>query len=86
MIRRMKIYEDRGGAEGMAGLMDAEIRKEYNGFTSVETVHYRAINQQRYTNLHDSCRYGCAGRDRTAHTQIASCLGRYANIMTKSYS
>ena len=40
--------------------------------------HYRAINPNDYADLLDRCRHSRAGQDRTAHGQIASCLGRYA--------
>ena len=40
--------------------------------------HYRARNPGDYAELLDSCRRSRAGQDRSAHAQIASCLGRYA--------
>lgn len=40
--------------------------------------HYRASNPEAYVDLLDRCRHSRAGQDRSAHGQIASCLGRYS--------
>lgn len=40
--------------------------------------HYRARNPEAYADLLDRCRHSRVGQDRSAHAQIASCLGRYA--------
>jgi hypothetical protein len=40
--------------------------------------HYRVRNSGDYADLLDSYRHSRAGQDRTAHGQVASCLGRYA--------
>lgn len=40
--------------------------------------HYRALHQGDYANLLVRCMHSSIGQDRSAHGQIASCLGRYA--------